>query len=76
MGGWSLNPPAHDFIEMGLSRRFFRVCICARHHPLARTRLSDCLAEKTPSLRFPTEDHLGFGLRPILLEALSSKCGV
>ena len=57
MGRWSLNPPAHHFLEMGSSRRLFRVCNCARHHPLARTRRCNCLAATTPSLRLFAEGN-------------------
>lgn len=41
-----------DLIETGQSRRFFRVCDCARHHPSARTRPLDCLAQVAASLRW------------------------
>lgn len=44
-------PPARDFIETGYSRHSFRVCTRARHHPLARTRRSNCLAGTTPRPR-------------------------
>jgi len=57
MGRWRLNPPAHDFIETGSSRRLFRVCWCARHHPLARTRPLDCLAQVASSLRWSYWRH-------------------
>lgn len=60
-GRWSLNPPAHHIVVTDLSRHPFRVCCCARHHPLTRTRHSNCLAGVTPCLRLESRRRLGPG---------------
>ncbi len=70
-------PPARDLIETGSSRRSFRVCTCARHHPSARTRPPNCLAGRTPRNTEPTARHPAESRRRlVLLGALSSDCGL
>ena len=43
------------------SRHPFRVCSCARHHPLTRTRPFNCLAEETPCPRRSSRRLWGAG---------------
>jgi hypothetical protein len=65
-------PPRAACIETGFPSLLS--CVrCARHHPLARTRRFDCLAEAAPLAphRFRWED--GCRLCLLLLEALSSE---
>ena len=69
-------PPARDLIETGSSRHSFRVCTCARHHPSARTRRSNCLAGTTPRPRRPRRTGPGSRRCLVLLGALSSECGI
>jgi len=49
-----LSSPAP--VETSYTRHPFRVCCCARHHPLAHTRRLHCLAQPTvrPEGRSPT----------------------
>jgi hypothetical protein len=48
MGRWSSSPPAHHVIETGCSRRSFRVCACARHHPWHAPAASTALQKRHP----------------------------
>ena len=63
------NGPVRTVIETSNTRRPFRVCMYARHHPLARTRPLDCLAQ----VAFRLRSCGSYGA--ILLETLSSECG-